>query len=292
MHSVLHHIPVMVEEVLYYLDIQSNHTYVDGTIGQGGYTKHILPSLSARGKIVGIDRDIEVLNMCHQNFSIPNTQLSLHHNSYHNLPDILQKEGIQSVDGILLDLGLSSFQLESENRGFSYSQDSLLDMRFDQTSGIPAVNFLKKLKLKELEKILKNFGEERYSRKIAYNIYHSPNLKTTSDLKNIIHKSTPPANRTKSFSRVFQAIRIAINRELEIIENFLNMFIDYLSRRGKIVIISYHSLEDRLVKHAFKKLKQKGLINILTKKPVIPSKEEINKNSRSRSAKLRAAEKI
>ena len=165
-------------------------------------------------------------------------------------------------------------------------------MRFDQTSGIPAVNFLKKLKLKELEQILKKFGEERYSRKIAYNIYHSPNLKTTSDLKNIIHKSTPPANRTKSFSRVFQAIRIAINRELEIIENFLNMFIDYLSRRGKIVIISYHSLEDRLVKHAFKKLKQKGLINILTKKPVIPSKEEVNTNSRSRSAKLRAAEKI
>ena len=292
MHSALHHIPVMVKEVLYYLDIQSNLIYVDGTIGQGGYTEHILPSLSPRGKIVGIDRDIEVLDMCHQNFSTPNAQLSLHHNSYHHLPDILQKEGIHSVDRILLDLGLSSFQLESENRGFSYSRDSLLDMRFDQTSGIPAANFLKKLTLKELVKTLKEFGEERYSRKIAYNIYHSGELKTTSDLKNIIRKSTPPENRTKSFSRVFQAIRIEINKELEILENFLNTFIDYLSSRGKIVIISYHSLEDRLVKQAFKKLNKEGAINILTKKPVIPSKEEISKNSRSRSAKLRAAEKI
>jgi 16S rRNA (cytosine1402-N4)-methyltransferase len=121
----------MVKEVLYYLDIQSNLIYVDGTIGQGGYTEHILPSLSPRGKIVGIDRDIEVLDRCQQNFSTPNAQLSLHHNSYHHLPDILQKEGIHSVDRILLDLGLSSFQLESENRGFSYSRDSLLDMRFD-----------------------------------------------------------------------------------------------------------------------------------------------------------------
>ena len=292
MHSVLHHIPVMVKEVLYYLDIQSNLIYVDGTIGQGGYTEHILPILSPRGKIVGIDRDIEVLDMCHQNFSTPNAQLSLHHNSYHHLPDILQKEGIHSVDRILLDLGLSSFQLESETRGFSYSKKSLLDMRFDQTSGKPAVDFLKKLTQKELEKILKKFGEERYSRNIAYRIHRSPDLKTTSDLKNIIQKSTPPKNRTKSFSRVFQAIRIAINRELEILEKFLDTFIDYLSLGGKIVIISYHSLEDRLVKHAFKKLKQKGEVNILTKKPVTPSYEEISKNSRSRSAKLRAAERI
>ena len=146
--------------------------------------------------------------------------------------------------------------------------------------------------MKKLENILKDFGEERYSRKIAYNLYHAEELKTTFDLKNIIRKSTPPANRTKSFSRVFQAIRIAVNRELEILENFLNTFIDCLSSRGKIVIISYHSLEDRLVKHSFKKLNKEGSINILTKKPVIPSKEEISKNSRSRSAKLRAAEKI
>ena len=265
---------------------------MDGTIGQGGHTGYILPNLSSRGKIIGIDKDIEVLDMCYQNFSAYNTQLSLHHNSYHRLSDILQKEGIQSVEGILLDLGLSSFQLESETRGFSYSKKSLLDMRFDQTSGKPAVDFLKKLTQKELEKILKKFGEERYSRNIAYRIHRSPDLKTTSDLKNIIQKSTPPKNRTKSFSRVFQAIRIAINRELEILEKFLDTFIDYLSLGGKIVIISYHSLEDRLVKHAFKKLKQKGEVNILTKKPVTPSYEEISKNSRSRSAKLRAAERI
>ena len=292
MNTALHHIPVMVEEVLYYLDVKSNLIYVDGTIGQGGYTKHIIPNLFPRGKIVGIDRDLEVLDMCHQNFSTPNAQLSLYHNSYHHLPDILQKEGVHSVDGILLDLGLSSFQLESINRGFSYSQDSQLDMRFDQTSGMTATNYLKKLTLKDLEKILKDFGEERYARKIAYNIYHSTRLKTTFDLKNIIQKSTPPANRTKSFSRVFQSIRIAINRELEILEQFLNIFIDYLSSRGKIVIVSYHSLEDRLVKHAFKKLNKDGSLKILTKKPVIPSKKEISTNSRSRSAKLRAAEKI
>ena len=292
MHSILHHIPVMVKESLFYLDIKPHLIYMDGTIGQGGHTGYILPNLSSRGKIIGIDKDIEVLDMCYQNFSAYNTQLSLHHNSYHRLSDILQKEGIQSVEGILLDLGLSSFQLESETRGFSYSKKSLLDMRFDQTSGKPAVDFLKKLTQKDLEKILKKFGEERYSRNIAYRIHRSPDLKTTSDLKNIIQKSTPPKNRTKSFSRVFQAIRIAINRELEILEKFLDTFIDYLSFGGKIVIISYHSLEDRLVKHAFKKLKQKGEVNILTKKPVTPSYEEISKNSRSRSAKLRAAERI
>ncbi len=291
MHSILHHVPVMVEEVLFYLDIKPNLIYVDGTIGQGGHTGHILFSLSSNGKIIGIDRDVEVLDMCHQKFSVSHTQLSLHHNSYHHLSDILQKEGIQSVDGILLDLGLSSFQLESENRGFAYSQHSLLDMRFDQSNGNPAVEFLKKLTLKKLEKILKDFGEERYSKKIAYHIHQSPNLKTTSDLINIIRKSTPPANRTKSFSRVFQAIRIAINKELEILDNFLSSFIDHLSQGGRIIIISYHSLEDRLVKHAFKKLKQKELVNILTKKPVTPSQEEISINSRSRSAKLRAAER-
>ena len=292
MHSILHHIPVMVKESLFYLDIKPHLIYMDGTIGQGGHTVYILSNLSSRGKIIGIDKDIEVLDMCHQNFSAYNTQLSLHHNSYHRLSDILQKEGIQSVEGILLDLGLSSFQLESETRGFSYSKNSLLDMRFDQTRGKPAVDFLKKLTQKDLERILKEFGEERYSRNIAYRIHRSPDLKTTSDLKNIIQKSTPPKNRTKSFSRVFQAIRIAINRELEILEKFLDTFIDYLSLGGKIVIISYHSLEDRLVKHAFKKLKQKGVVNILTKKPVTPSYEEISINIRSRSAKLRAAERI
>jgi 16S rRNA (cytosine1402-N4)-methyltransferase len=282
----------MVKEVLFYLDIKPHLTYVDGTVGQGGHTGKILSHLSLKGNLIGVDRDNEVLEICQQKFSASNTQLSLYHNSYHHLPEILQEEGIQSVEGILLDLGLSTFQLDSENRGFSYSQDSRLDMRFDQASGKPAVDFLKKLTRTELETILKEFGEERFSRKIAYHIHQSPELKTTSDLKNIIKKSTPPAHRIKSFSRVFQAIRIAVNGELEILKKFLDSFIDYLSIGGKIVIISYHSLEDRLVKQAFKRLKQTGAVAILTKKPVTPSQEEISKNSRSRSAKLRAAERI
>ncbi|MBH50304.1 MAG: hypothetical protein CMG69_06110 [Candidatus Marinimicrobia bacterium] len=292
MQAILHHIPVMVEEVLLYLKVKPDCVYVDGTIGQGGHSRKILSKLSSEGKLVGIDRDEEVLEHCHQEFFTSYSQLSLYHNSYHNLFKVLQSEGLNTVDGIVLDLGLSSVQLGSENRGFSFSKNSMLDMRFDRSNGKPAAQLLQKLSLKELENILKNFGEERYYKKIAYKIKQTPDLITTTDLKKIVQASTPPANRNKSFARVFQAIRIAVNKELEILDKFLNNFIECLSPNGKIVVISYHSLEDRIVKQSFKKLKQDRLLNILTKKPLQPNQDELKKNSRSRSAKLRAAERI
>ncbi len=292
MNTSLHHIPVLVKEALYYLNVNPGHIYIDGTIGQGGHTKQILSYLSPTGKVIGIDRDSEAIEMCTKKFPITSSKVSLHHNSYHNLPEILLAEQITSVSGILLDLGLSSNQLEEKNRGFSFSNDSILDMRFNKCEGIPFYQFLKNLSLKEIETILKEFGEERFSRKIAYNIFKDNKIKTVLDLKNIIKKSTPPKNRTKSFARVFQAFRIAINKELEILNKFLHTFIELLSKNGRIVILSYHSLEDRLVKHAFKKLKNEGYLNILTKKPIVPGASEIKLNSRSRSAKLRAGERI
>ncbi len=292
MQAILHHIPVMVEEVLFYLKVKPNCVYVDGTIGQGGHSRKILSKLSSEGKLVGIDRDEEVLEQCRQKFFASHSQLSLYHNSYHNLFKVLQSEGLNTVDGIVLDLGLSSVQLGSENRGFSFSRDSMLDMRFDRSNGKPGSQLLQRLSLRELENVLKNFGEERYYKKIAYKIKQFPKLITTTDLKKIIQTSTPPSNRNKSFARVFQAIRIAVNKELEILDKFLYNFIEYLSPNGRIVVISYHSLEDRIVKQTFKKLKHDKLLNILTKKPLQPSQEELKKNSRSRSAKLRAAERI
>lgn len=292
MQAILHHIPVMVEEVLFYLKVKPNCVYVDGTIGQGGHSRKILSKLSSEGKLVGIDRDEEVLEQCRQKFFASHSQLSLYHNSYHNLFKVLQSEGLNTVDGIVLDLGLSSVQLGSENRGFSFSRDSMLDMRFDRSNGKPGSQLLQRLSLRELENVLKNFGEERYYKKIAYKIKQFPKLITTTELKKIIQTSTPPSNRNKSFARVFQAIRIAVNKELEILDKFLYNFIEYLSPNGRIVVISYHSLEDRIVKQTFKKLKHDKLLNILTKKPLQPSQEELKKNSRSRSAKLRAAERI
>ena len=292
MQAILHHIPVMVEEVLFYLKVKPNCVYVDGTIGQGGHSRKILSKLSSEGKLVGIDRDEEVLEQCRQKFFASHSQLSLYHNSYHNLFKVLQSEGHNGVDGILLDLGLSSAQLGSESRGFSFSKDSMLDMRFDRSNGKPGSQLLQRLSLRELENVLKNFGEERYYKKIAYKIKQFPKLITTTELKKIIQTSTPPSNRNKSFARVFQAIRIAVNKELEILDKFLYNFIEYLSPNGRIVVISYHSLEDRIVKQTFKKLKHDKLLNILTKKPLQPSQEELKKNSRSRSAKLRAAERI
>ena len=292
MDILLHHVPVMVKEVIYYLNIKPNGIYVDCTIGKGGHTKEILTELSQKGKIIGIDRDPTAIEMCSSNFSSISSQISLHNSSYHNLSEIFKLENIYSVDGILVDLGLSSMQLNQNDRGFSFSNDSILDLRFNKNEGAPFYKILKKLSLKEVEQILIKYGEERFSKKIAYKIIESKNIKTVFDLKNIIIKSTPPKNRNKSFARVFQAFRIFVNKELEILEKFLHIFIKNLSINGRIVIVSYHSLEDRLVKHAFKNLKINGNFNILTKKPIVPKFSEIKMNRRSRSAKLRAGEKV
>ena len=290
--SALTHVPVMSSEVLTYLDIKSNGFYIDGTIGPGGHAIQILNNLGKHGKLIGIDRDEDALKICNKNCSSSSSLLSLFHSSYNKINTILTKEKISSVNGIILDLGLSSNQLNSRSRGFSYRSEGNLDMRFDFTQGKKAIDIIKSNNIEKLTKIFKKYGEERFSYRIARSIKEMKDMKTVNHLKEAIRRCTPPKNRDRILARIFQSLRIVVNDELEILQDFLLKFVDFLSPNGKIVIISYHSLEDRLVKHQFKHLSNNGLLKILTKKPIRSSEKEINNNRRSKNAKLRAAEKV
>ena len=286
------HIPVMSAQVLEYLNLQPGGLYIDGTIGAGGHAAQILSKLSNEGKLIGIDRDAEALEICCERFSAFADQISLHHSSYHNLSKIMGINGPARANGILLDLGISSLQINSEDRGFSFQSNALVDMRFDQTKGQTAKDLIRESSEKELADIIYQFGEERKSRRISNSIKKIKNLSTTMDLKEAIRKSTPPHHRNKTHARVFQAIRIAVNDEIDKLKSFLKIFLDYLEIGGRLVIISYHSIEDRIVKHSFRQLNNEYKVELLTKKPLTPSTDEIKLNKRSRSAKMRALERV
>ena len=286
-----HHIPVMVSEVISLLDIHPDGIYLDGTIGLGGHAKQILSKLSLNGRIIGIDLDEEALDICRKNLHA-SSSVSLFRASYSAFPQILARAGVSTVNGILLDLGFSSLQLDSKMRGFTYSCDGPLDMRFSSRGTITAEELIHNTSEKELARIIWEYGEERYSRRIAKYLKLAKRISSVSELKEAIRRCTPPNHRNRTYARVFQALRIAVNNELEQLKRFLDIFIDYLEIGGRIVILSYHSLEDRLVKLKFRELKQKGQVLILTKKPLRPAAAEIQANRRSRSAKLRAAERI
>ena len=290
--SGLTHIPVMITEVLSYLAIQPDGIYLDGTIGPGGHATPVLKELTNGGKVVGIDRDEEALDICKQNLKTSSSFLSLHHNSYDNLDKILAAEELSAVHGMLLDLGLSSLQLSSKNRGFSYRSEGTLDMRFDRTSSKSAGKLIDQADRYSLSQIFKEYGEERLASRIAKSIKEMTEMNTTADLLEAIRRCTPPNHRDRTFARIFQALRIAVNEELDILQKFLTKFIDYLRPGGRIVIISYHSLEDRLVKHGFKELASGGTLNILTKRPITAREKERKNNRRAGSAKLRAAVKV
>tara|TARA_Y100000590_G_scaffold40205_5_gene42929 strand:- start:11732 stop:12625 length:894 start_codon:yes stop_codon:yes gene_type:complete len=286
------HIPVMLSEVTQYLNLQRDGVYLDGTVGAGGHAAQILDQLSSHGRLIGLDRDAEALDICNDRFGASARPISTHQKSYHQFPEILQELDVPEVNGILLDLGLSSMQLDSDMRGFAFESEGNLDMRFNGDTGETASDLISQLSEKELTEIIFQYGEERHSRKIARSIKAMKSMTTVADLKEAIRRSTPPQQRYKSLARVFQALRIAVNGELDKLKSFLDSFVDYLSINGRVVIMSYHSLEDRMVKHTFRALKQAGKLNVLTKKPIIPSADEQAQNSRSRSAKLRAAERI
>ena len=286
------HVPVMSTETIKYLNPKSDGIYIDGTIGAGGHANQILSMLSPKGKLIGIDRDEEALKICEKRFSSFKNLVSLHHTSYDNIKKILDELGIQKVDGMLLDLGLSSLQLNSESRGFSFKKNGRIDMRFDKNQDTTAADLIKSLSENELADIIFQFGEERRSRRISKAIKQSPKLLPTNDIKEAIRKSTPPHHRNKTLARVFQAIRIAVNDEIDKLIQFLKVFINYLNIGGRLVIISYHSLEDRLVKKTFRSLKEEKKVILLTKKPLTPQKSEINENNKSRSAKFRALESM
>ncbi|MFC1593345.1 16S rRNA (cytosine(1402)-N(4))-methyltransferase RsmH [Candidatus Neomarinimicrobiota bacterium] len=289
---ILEHIPVMISEVMSHLITNPNGIYIDGTIGLGGHSKTILSSLYKDGHLIGIDRDDDALSVAEKNLSSVSTNFSLYNRSYTDADIIIKEFGVQAVNGILLDLGLSSAQLNDKNRGFTFNGDGALDMRFNKHSGKTAEQILASKTETEIADFIYLYSEERYSRKIAYNIKRAEKMVTVDDLREAIRLSTPPNKRNRTFARVFQAIRIIVNDELNQLDIFLDKFLNLLSIGGRIVIISYHSLEDRLVKLAFKNLKMEGQFSILTKRPLIAKNDEVTENSRSKSAKLRVGERI
>ena len=302
------HIPVLKKEVFSCLRIRPNGIYLDGTVGLGGHAQAVLAALSNKGQLIGLDSDGEAIKRCHSRLSHASS-CHLFHGSYSNFPVHLESLGICEVDGMFLDLGLSSFQLDSPQRGFSYRQDGPLDMRFDVTAPLTAEGIVNDWNEDDLVQILQKYGEERRAKRLVKAIIEKRGgsaVRTTLDLRSIISEVTPERYLTKTLSRVFQALRITVNRELESLQQFLALFSSYLKLGGRIVIISYHSLEDRLVKARFRQL-QKGCIcppdlpqcrcgkqpelGIITRKVIRPGADEIAHNSRARSARLRAAEK-
>jgi len=286
------HIPVMPNEVLALMDLNPRGKYVDGTCGLGGHAEMILSSLSKKGFLLGLDIDKDAIKICKKRLDNFSSNFHIEKKSYSELSSILKILEIGQVDGILLDLGLSSLQLDSQSRGFSFKESSSLDMRFDQDSRIDASHIINKSSESEIADIIYYYGEERRSRFIAKKIFQNRPINRVDHLVEVLKKCTPPHKRNKILARVFQSFRIAVNKELDNLSSFLEKYLDCLKVGGKIIIISFHSLEDRIVKRSFKESSRKGQLNIITKKPIIACEDERIKNSRSKSAKLRCAVKL
>jgi 16S rRNA (cytosine1402-N4)-methyltransferase len=285
------HVPVLPRETLEWLAPKPGQVLVDGTLGGGGHTRLIAEQLAGTGRVLAIDRDLTAVERAETELAgLPVTAI---HGSFDVLPEILREQGIEAVDGILLDLGLSSDQLADMDRGFSFDSDGPLDLRFDTTGGEPAWRLLNRLSAQHLADLIYQFGEERYSRRIARRIVEQRRqapIRTAGELAELV-RSCVPRDRKSNLdraTRTFQALRIAVNDELKIIEHALGRFPDCLRPGGRIAVISFHSLEDRLVKTAFR---QDARYVILTKKPIRPNESEIHLNPRSRSARLRVAER-
>ncbi|MBI3412252.1 MAG: 16S rRNA (cytosine(1402)-N(4))-methyltransferase RsmH [Planctomycetes bacterium] len=285
------HIPVMPDEVLHYLDPQPRQLIVDATVGGGGHSRLIAEIIGEKGRLIGLDLDPEMLALARPRLVGMNATLV--HRSFDELSEVLRSLRIEAVDGILADLGFCSDQLADPNRGLSFQQDGPLDMRLDQTRGEPASSLLRRLQERELADIFWRYGEERYSRRIAARIMdvrRKATLETTEQLATLVRTCVPRSrgHAIDPATRVFQALRIAVNDELGALERFLAVAPDLLTPGGRLVVISFQSLEDRLVKRA---LRNKEIWEELTRKPVTAQDEEIRNNPRARSAKLRAATK-
>jgi 16S rRNA (cytosine1402-N4)-methyltransferase len=289
----------MVREVLAGLGLRPNRLYVDGTLGEGGHAVAILSRIAGVGELWGFDRDPEVLQTAAARLAPFTSHFRLFHRSYAQLGEVLEEAGRPAAAGILLDLGLSSFTLQSSGRGFSFKLDEPLDMRFDPQGPDPTgAQLLNTLPQTELERIFRDYGEEPRARGIARRICEARRQRpwrTTGQLAAMVAAAWGPRakkSRTHPATRVFQALRIAVNRELAELEEFLDGAPGWLEPGGRLVIISYHSLEDRLVKQHFLSWEKAGVMRRLTRKPLTPDPEEVRQNPRARSAKLRLAEKI
>ena len=303
------HVPVLLDECLEYLVVNKSGKYFDATVGFGGHSKGILSLLDHDAELICTDVDKDAFNYSKKFFS-KDSRVKLYNFNFNKIDFIAKVESIKGFDGIIADLGVSSFQLDNVFSGFTFRQNAKLDLRFDKSLPINASDIINTFEEEEIGEIFRKYGEERNSKKIAKKICEKRVYKkivTTSDLLNVISEITSPRFLNKTLARVFQALRIYVNDELNVLKDFIQKAVTLLVKGGRIVILTYHSLEDRIVKESFKyealdcicpkdfpicKCDKESRLKILTLKPVVPSKEETAKNFRARSAKLRAAEKI
>lgn len=306
------HRPVLLKEAIDGLNIQEDGIYVDGTLGGAGHSREIVNRLT-KGKLIGIDQDINALNKAREVLKDNLDKVILVHDNFVNIENILSSLDIERVDGILLDIGVSSHQLDEKERGFSYQKDAPLDMRMNNTQKFSAWDVVNTYSEKDLERIIWNYGEERWAKRIAQFIVEGRReraIDTTLQLVDIIKKAIPQKVRMQGHhpaKKTFQAIRIEVNKELEVLKLAVPKMNKVLKKGGRICIITFHSLEDRIVKDAFKELNKdcicppelpvcicdkKKELDIVTKKPIVPTDDEVEKNPRSRSAKLRIGERV
>ncbi len=306
------HVSVLLNECIENLNIKPDGIYVDGTMGGAGHSLEIVKKLSEKGMLIGIDRDEEALAVAKERLKEFNNVKYVHDN-HDNIDEIIKNLNIKGVDGILLDLGVSSYQIDEKTRGFTYMDDGPLDMRMDKSQKLTAEYIVNNYKEQDLARIIFEYGEEKFSRKIARNICEyrkNKKIETTGELVKIIEKSIPGKFREKNShpaKRTFQAIRIEVNNEIEPLYNTIKNSITAVNTKGRLCVITFHSLEDRMVKKAYVDAEGKctcpkdlpycvcgnvSLGKIITKKPILPTEKEMQENSRSRSAKLRVFEKI
>ena len=306
------HKSVLLKECIENLRIRPDGIYVDGTLGGGGHSYEICRRLSEKGRLIGIDQDAAAIEAAGERLGEFAGKVTIVRSNYCNMRAELAKLGITSVDGVILDLGVSSYQLDEADRGFTYREDAPLDMRMDQRQTLTAKDVLNEYSEMELYRIIRDYGEDKFAKNIAKHIVRTRaerSIETTGELIQIIKAAVPAKVRATGghpAKRTFQAIRIEVNRELEVLENSIDDLIDFLRPGGRICIITFHSLEDRIVKNAFRRnedpcicpkefpvcmcgRRSKG--KVITRKPILPSEEEMRENSRSKSAKLRVFER-
>ena len=290
------HEPVLTAEAMALLAAERGGLFVDCTVGLGGHTQALLEA--GASKVLGLDRDRDALRMAGERLNAFGERVELVHADYRDLPRVLDERGVAGVAGALADLGVSSMQLDAEGRGFSFRRDEPLDMRMDQSQGPTAADLLRQAGEEELANVIFEHGEERYSRRIARAIVaarRTTEIATTGQLAQLVRRAVPHRGyqRIDPATRTFQALRIWVNRELEQLDEFLGTACSRLRTGARLVVTTFHSLEDRIVKHAFRALAQgRAALQVLTKRPIVPGDAEIERNPRARSAKLRAIERL
>jgi 16S rRNA (cytosine1402-N4)-methyltransferase len=291
------HKSVLSREALDYLACKKDSIVLDCTLGCAGHAREILEIVSPHGRLIGLDADAQSIDLAKKQLKDYAGSFDIINENFLNIDNVLAKLGIAKVDAMIFDLGISSFQLENDSRGFSFQHNGPLDMRIDRNRGIPLWQALSQMTEAEIAGVIRDLGEERHWRRIAKAIISARRVSPIRDtfrLAEIIGSVSRfrAGDRIHPATRSFQAFRIFINNELDILNKVLLKAPNLLTSKGRLVVISFHSLEDRIVKHTFRLFKQQGVLNILTKKPIRPGQDEISRNPRSRSAKLRAAERI